>query len=113
MRTATQQTLRLRPQFFAATSAASFSATHLHHVLTRGCASEEMVVSDDTMHLGARQVHAFGNQWHGVGRNKAQCILNRMQQRQQAARLRLMVGQELANQQEFRRCKGLVHKSIS
>ena len=109
----TQQALRLRPQRFTATSAAGFGTAHLNHVVARGCAAKEVVVGDDAMHLGARQVHAFCDQGHGVGWNKAQGVLNGMQQGEQPPRLLLELGQELADQQEFRRDKRLVHKSIS
>ena len=45
------------------------------------------------MDLGTRKIQGLGNGGHGSTRDKAQCILQRVQQRQQAAGLLAKAGQ--------------------
>jgi hypothetical protein len=50
------------------------------------------VIADNTMDLGTRKIQGLGNDGHGSTRDKAQRILQRVQQLDQRARARCMVG---------------------
>ena len=62
-----------------------------------GRAAKVVVVAHDAMHLGARKIQCFGNHGHRCGRYMAECILHRMQQRQQRTRLACVASRQLTH----------------